>query len=893
MRLSQLLTTLLFLLAATPMVLATDVYITPGNGWTGPTIEPGPVGNPGASGYNAKVIGFFDVVPHQTFTGEMKIGAVAFHVNGIDRVEFAANGGPAATVREMTFNERVGVWEYCAVLDASSFPDGLVEVRAIAYPNVGRPRLLTYDYELNGLVANGAIQPVAELLHLPLWANSNGTLPSVSRVVNPGESIAAAAQSIAAAQGGNAGGGVIYLTAGDHAFVESGVPINHRWLTITNAPGTTRNQVRVSGGHGRGFANGLVELRNIKLVSTGLGGTGGMWANGVEMVGSGMTDANAVHTWWSGWTRGIFVTESIFSHLHQPIIRAFLQRNLVLDHIGQDLLRDAKVAINITAYAHGAPGTHPDTTDWWLPHFDAVENFLVYNLVSYDADPLTQGIYHGGGTARKNVAFVNVLLDRAGVSDGVSHWQVSTDHLLLWHVVHDNIRFVFSSNNISNLSVRGCVWWLCQVLPGVNYAYAFSDNHFIDTTSHAAFSGGVNASGGAAGFVNRSLNDYRPSFGSPLRNRIMNPAVPADFLQTARVVPASIGTFEFDSEGPNGDIDSDGDGVPNAQDGCPYDPLKTSPGACGCGSLDTDSDGDSVPDCADICPGFDDLLDGNGDGIPDDCEDDGPGCVTSVPIWQNQSLGATADVFTAEFDAAPLGSNIDGITGLSLDAGDQYDDYAVLIRFNNLGFIDVRDADVYRADQPVAYSAGQILHFRVEVDLTERRYSTWVRTSGGGGGEPAQEILLAQDYEFRSSQSNVSALTHAGVYAASGTHMVCSFEITDGVSCSGDVNGDGSVGFADTVTVLTSWGPCAQCPADVDDSGDVGFEDLAHVLGSQGPCQPCSNDLDDDGVVAFTDLTFLLSDWGLCDGCEADLDADGMVGFTDLVALLGDMGSCS
>ena len=30
--------------------------------------------------------------------------------------------------------------------------------------------------------------------------------------------------------------------------------------------------------------------------------------------------------------------------------------------------------------------------------------------------------------------------------------------------------------------------------------------------------------------------------------------------------------------------------------------LKTAPGICGCGVADTDSDGDEVPDCNDKCP---------------------------------------------------------------------------------------------------------------------------------------------------------------------------------------------------------------------------------------------------------------------------------------------------
>ncbi len=43
--------------------------------------------------------------------------------------------------------------------------------------------------------------------------------------------------------------------------------------------------------------------------------------------------------------------------------------------------------------------------------------------------------------------------------------------------------------------------------------------------------------------------------------------------------------------------DADGDGAGDACDGCPGDPLKTAPGACGCGQPDTDANGTGVPDC--------------------------------------------------------------------------------------------------------------------------------------------------------------------------------------------------------------------------------------------------------------------------------------------------------
>ncbi len=43
--------------------------------------------------------------------------------------------------------------------------------------------------------------------------------------------------------------------------------------------------------------------------------------------------------------------------------------------------------------------------------------------------------------------------------------------------------------------------------------------------------------------------------------------------------------------------DTDGDGVPNCNDGCPSDPNKTAPGACGCGVLDTDANNNGTADC--------------------------------------------------------------------------------------------------------------------------------------------------------------------------------------------------------------------------------------------------------------------------------------------------------
>lgn len=83
------------------------------------------------------------------------------------------------------------------------------------------------------------------------------------------------------------------------------------------------------------------------------------------------------------------------------------------------------------------------------------------------------------------------------------------------------------------------------------------------------------------------------------------------------------------------DTDSDHDETPDCEDGCPNDPHKTSPGVCGCGTPDTDSDGDKTPDCLDGCPDDPGKTEPGvcGCGNPDsDSDEDGtPDCIDGCP----------------------------------------------------------------------------------------------------------------------------------------------------------------------------------------------------------------------------------------------------------------------
>ena len=117
-------------------------YLTPGTGFTGPEAAIAPIGVSGATGYDCNAIARWDVVPWQVPTDEFMVGVVAYHREGIDKVQFALNGGPWVDVNEMSMNHRTNEMEFCAALKLTSIPNENIEVRARVIPTVGIPRIL-------------------------------------------------------------------------------------------------------------------------------------------------------------------------------------------------------------------------------------------------------------------------------------------------------------------------------------------------------------------------------------------------------------------------------------------------------------------------------------------------------------------------------------------------------------------------------------------------------------------------------------------------------------------------------------------------------------------------------------------------------------------------------
>lgn len=381
--------------------------LEPGSGFRGPTGQPPATGDDTMLGHDAKAIARWDVVPFQTFDGVFEIGVVAFHIAGIDRVEFSVNGGDWETTREMTLNPRTQVEEYWVGLDASLFDkDGPVEVRAIVYPNVGIPRVLggemDWENEYQG----------------PQWTGEHSMF-------------------LFANAGGTSGEIVLELAEGTYEWGElPGMPSEipeDRWLVIqpqegaevTIVPGLWRNQPK------------LVRIHDLDLLQPSqeahVRGSANciMWFDGTRHTGPGMwVDSNSIkakHTFW---------TDSSVSELRSGQAQHFV-RNSSFSRIGEDTFHKVYLLLNTTVDNQGTPPGHLR----WHPG-------VIANPIEHD-----NRIYFGLDiTARQKVwALRNGTID---------HWEHTDVAIVRCHSnkTTDGNQLLYLGGQTNHMLIKDNVW---------------------------------------------------------------------------------------------------------------------------------------------------------------------------------------------------------------------------------------------------------------------------------------------------------------------------------------------------------------------------------------------------------------------------------------------------
>jgi concanavalin A-like lectin/glucanase superfamily protein len=136
----------------------------------------------------------------------------------------------------------------------------------------------------------------------------------------------------------------------------------------------------------------------------------------------------------------------------------------------------------------------------------------------------------------------------------------------------------------------------------------------------------------------------------------------------------------------------------------------------------------------------------------------------------NSSFAASqTGSFTAEVDATPLASGIDGAVALSNGPQTTFTGLACIGRFNSSGFIDARNGGAYTAANSIPYLANQTYHFRFVVTLSNHTYSIFVTPPGQA------EQVVGLNYAFRTEQQSVTALNNWSVFADIGSMQALNF----------------------------------------------------------------------------------------------------------------------
>jgi hypothetical protein len=388
-----------------------SAILVPGSGFTGPTPPPAKIGSGSFS--NSLAIARWDVVPNQTIGGNLNVGVVAWHVNpvGIDRIEFSANGGPWLPVSAMSANPDTGVIEYVATLQAGLFAaDGAIELRAIAYPAVGLPRLLD---------------------SLMLNVNAHGTLPGLIRYVattgsdtagnglGPGTAFRTVAKAAAAIQAvaGRADNGIIYLEPGSYDSSPGAVSTSSGWLTIAGDPSQPNSAAVINA-----FSGARTKLqRFLNLTMTTQVKQAWQqpnWYDHCDLHASSWDDdlrffhAFSPAETGTDWRRQDYVTDCTFHDVRNPARDSFFNRNVRIRHIGEDAWSDATVVINGTesdVNLFSITGYHADVASFSGPGTD---NVVWYGIRTVDADGNPAMIESQGLSTSGNndVAVVNCMI---------------------------------------------------------------------------------------------------------------------------------------------------------------------------------------------------------------------------------------------------------------------------------------------------------------------------------------------------------------------------------------------------------------------------------------------------------------------------------------------------
>ena len=424
-----------------------------GDGWAGALSALGAVGDTTKPASDEKAIARWDVVPYQTITGNFQIGVVAFHQNGIDRVEFSVDGGPWQPVYDMTENPRTGIWEFTANLDASQYREGPIEVRAVAYPVAGVPRVLA------GPHTNAPINGQNSMF---LFADPNGDwspprlyVSASGSDTNPGTQTAPKRTIKNALDAATDGAEIIVMTPGNWEIMPRSTRLkNQRWVTLRAADGLDWDDVIIRQVSSNLIMTSVDRMRyhNIafdynEFLQIGESGGADYWFDRARLFdGQGVAPNKAQYfqpVASSATGNRVYVTDSYAHDVIYGWTDTILHRNTHHYRIGGDNFQNCRMVVGSTGDTIISPTLHhTDIFQYFMPG-EILENIIAYDVrVSNAVD--VQNFFADTAAGFRDFAFVDIAIENTGTNTGLAN-QFSGDfkNIYFLHVSSPGRRWLF------------------------------------------------------------------------------------------------------------------------------------------------------------------------------------------------------------------------------------------------------------------------------------------------------------------------------------------------------------------------------------------------------------------------------------------------------------------
>jgi hypothetical protein len=383
------------------------------------TTAPSDLSSNGQQGADEKAIARWDVVPDQVITGQLTVGVVAYHMAGIDHVDFTANGAPLARASTPVLNSETNVVEYTATVRASDFPDGRIELHATAYPTVGVPRALQgVDSTANGehslylwTNANGSLTPSGA--SATVYVASSGNDSNSGSAANPLATLRRALTVVAD------GGTIVIATPGAYTGIDS--PVDRpaqpsRWITIKPAPGIAATDVTITNTTATIIRPAIDKLHWV--------GVSFDYANVIQYYREDDQEVWFDQTRWFdslGWLHTgdsmtpvrtlmyggkSYVTDALAENMVQGFVEVSLVRNSRMQNISGDALQNSRLVLNDTVDNLG--GTiltwHADL----LQYFGNLDNIIVDHVTATNVNGAQNFFLDPYQSVFKNMIFTDV-----------------------------------------------------------------------------------------------------------------------------------------------------------------------------------------------------------------------------------------------------------------------------------------------------------------------------------------------------------------------------------------------------------------------------------------------------------------------------------------------------